>query len=305
MSNSKNKLSFLVFNFGKARLKNLWFTMKVVKDIQDKKKYKDSDVEFILIEHGEEEWSKEFAEECGFKYEYYFDPLLTSHRATLRNKAVEAAEGEWVILHDNDIIPDISFFDDIFEMIEKHPQVEYFSNFFDVINLTPRLTDILIKDIKTQNRFEYGYVNGTDLENTSNFEGCQVRSHGFWTFTEATGGTFTVKKDVFLATPFDENYKKWGAEDNAFKLKTIENIGWKKFGLINKSLLHSDHSTEYDYDPATGIVQVFGEDISTNRRMLYESIAKVANGLDTQDWTLKKEDKFFTTILKKDLRELD
>jgi hypothetical protein len=301
--NKENKLSFLVFNFGKQRLKNLWYTMKVVKDIQDIKAY--DDIEFILIEHGEEEFSKDMAAECGFQYEYYFDPLLTSHRATLRNKAVEAATADWVILHDNDIVPDPTFFDDIKEMIDTHPQVEYFSNFFDVINLDPRLTDILIKDIKTNNKFEYGYVNGTDRSKTHNFDQCQIRDHGFWTFTEATGGTFTVKKDVFLATPFDENYKKWGAEDNAFKLHTVEAIGWGKFGLINKSLLHSDHSTDHEYDPATGIIQVFDEDVSRNRQMLYDSIDKVASTLDTDLWTLKDDgDKFFTTILKKDLKDL-
>jgi len=303
MNENKKALSFLVFNFGKERLKNLWFTMKVVKDIQDKRKY--DDIEFILIEHGEEEFSKDMAEECGFQYEYYFDPLLTSHRSTLRNKAVEAATSDWVILHDNDIVPDPMFFDDIKEMIDTNPQVEYFSNFFDVINLDARLTDILIKDIKTANKFEYGYVNGTDRSATNNFDQCQIRPHGFWTFTEATGGTFTVKKDVFLKTPFDENYKKWGAEDNAFKLKTVEAIGWKKFGLINKSLLHSDHGSEFDYDPATGIIQVFGDDISRNREMLYASIEQVASTLDTEEWTLKDPDsKFHTTILKKDLKDL-
>ena len=297
MNLKKTKLSFLVFSFGKERLKNLWFTMKVVKDIQDKKQY--DDIEFIVIEHGEEEYSKDMAEECGFQYEHYFDPLLTSHRATLRNKAVEAASSDWVILHDNDIVPDIEFFDDIKEMIDTNKQVEYFSNFFDVINLDPRLTDILIKDIKTVNKFEYGYVNGTDRSKTNNFDQCQIRPHGFWGFTEATGGSFTVKKDVFLATPFDENYKKWGAEDNAFKLKTVEAIGWGKFGLINKSLLHSNHDTELDYDPATGIIQVFGEDISRNREMLYASIAEVADTLDTDQWVIKDDtSKFFTTVRK-------
>jgi hypothetical protein len=282
----KNKLSFLVFNFGKERLRNLWHTMNVINDIQSKKKYEN--IEFICIEHGDQEYSKEQAEKTGFKYEYYFDPLLASHRSTLRNKAVDLADGQYVILHDNDIIPDENFFDDILNQIETYPEQLYFSNFNDVINLTPRLTEILIKDMLTVNKFGYGYINGTDTTKTENFEGCAIRGHGYWTFTEATGGSFTVDRDTFIKHGFDESFTRWGAEDNMFKLNMISNIGWERFGLINKSLLHSDHSSELEYDPRTGIIQVFTQDINTNRKKLYDYLNEVQGTLNTDSFEIER-----------------
>jgi hypothetical protein len=277
------KISFLVFNFGKKRLRNLWHTMEVVRQIQQDNMY--ANIEFVCIEHGDEEYSKEKAEECGFRYEYYFDPLLLSHRSTLRNKAVEHAEHDWVILHDNDILPDPKFFDDIMDMIET-TDVDYFSNFKEVYDLTEQLTGILVADLQTQNKFIFGYINGTDRTHTHNFDACAIRPHGFWTFTEATGGSFTIKKDTFLANPFDEEYQQWGAEDNAFKLHQVAAIGWEKFGMLNKVLLHSYHDTPVNYDPSTGIIQIHTEDLNKNRDMLYSSIDSLSGGMNTDSFEL-------------------
>jgi hypothetical protein len=255
--------------------------MSVVKDIQDKHNY--GSIEFILVEHGEEKYSKDFAEKCGFKYEYHDDPLLTSHRSTLRNEAVNRANGEYVILHDNDIIPDEDFFEDIFKILNKKPNIEYFSNFKDVINLTDHLTNILIEDFKSNKQFKYGYINGTDPDKTNNFISCQVRPHGFWRFTEATGGSFTIKKTTYQKAPFDEKYQSWGAEDNAFKLYMIDTIGWDKFGMLNKTLLHSYHTTG-NYNPSHGIIKIHNETLGRNRNMLYESIEKIEKTLDTEKY---------------------
>jgi len=157
----------------------------------------DEDIEFIVIEHGEDKYSEAHAKRTGFKYVYHIDPLLTSHRSSLRNEAVEAADGEWVILHDNDIIPTPDFFESILKIINIDDLgVDYFSNFKDVINLNDKLTNTLIRDVdKREHKFALGYINGTDPDVTNNFRGCSTRPHGFFTFTEATGGSFTIGKD--------------------------------------------------------------------------------------------------------------
>jgi glycosyltransferase involved in cell wall biosynthesis len=250
-------------------------------------KNNDYDIELILIEHGEDEFSKEHAEKTGFTYKWYNDPLLTSHRSTLRNEAVKMATGEYVILHDNDIIPDPTFFDDIIKVLNKNKKIKYFSNFKHVINLNERLTDTLIEDMKTTNKYSYGYINGTDPHKTKNFHGLQVRPHGFFTFTEATGGSFTIEKKTYMKAPFDESYKQWGAEDNAFKLFMIKEIGWERFGMLDKDLLHSFHTT-MDYNPQLGIIKMHNDSLLENRDKLYSSINEISDELNTHQYTEKK-----------------
>ena len=286
------KISFLIFNFGHKRLRNLWYTMSVVNDIRNNNNYTEDEFEFILIEHGEDKFSEEYAKETGFIYKFYNDPLLTSHRSTLRNKAVEEATGDFVILHDNDIIPDPLFFDDIQAVVNKYKGIKYFSNFKDVINLNERITDVLIEDMQINKTFQYGYVNGTDPKVTQNFSGLQTRPHGFFTFTEATGGSFTVEKKTYLKSPFDESYKQWGAEDNAFKLFMIKEIGWEKFAMLDKVLLHSFHTT-IDYTPQTGLIRIHSESLNKNRDKLYNSINDISKTLNTISYELKEKDSLF------------
>jgi len=247
--------------------------MNVVADIRKTHPHLNDSVEFILIEHGEERYSERHANKTNFKYEYYVDPLLTSHRSSLRNQAVKQAKGEWVILHDNDIIPNLEFFDDILRLIGLEDQpVQYFSNFKEVINLSTKLTNLLIRDLdKGNNRFKYGYVNGTDPEKTKNFRGCDTRPHGFFTFTEATGGSFTIKKDLYLKNQFNDDYEGWGAEDNAFKLDVVSDIGWEKFGMLNQTLLHSFHNIGV-YDENTGSLLINDRELNLNRERLFKKL---------------------------------
>jgi hypothetical protein len=288
------KISFLIFNFGPKRLRNLWHTMNVVKDIQDKNNYKE--IEYILVEHGEEKFSKDYAEKCGFKYKYHFDPLLTSHRSTLRNTAVKEANGEYVVVHDNDIIPNAEFFDEILKVINDKPEIVYFSNFKHVINLDSKLTNILIEDQLHDKVFEYGYINGTDPDVTNNFNNCQTRPHGFFTFTEATGGSFTILKETYLKAPFDEEYQAWGAEDNAFKLFMIKEIGWEKFGMLDNVLLHSYHTTGTGvYTPSQGIIKIHNDSLNTNRNKLFHSIKEESDKFKTEEYSkvLNEDNKIF------------
>jgi hypothetical protein len=269
------KLSFLIFNFGHNRLKNLWHTMNCVAKIRKANPELNDKVEFVVIEHGEQEYSKRHSLKTGFEYVYYFDPLLTSHRSSLRNKAVEEAKGDWVILHDNDIIPTPDFFESIFKVIENdNLDVDYFSNFKDVINLTDKLTNTLIRDVDSNvNKFNYGYVNGTDPEKTKNFKGCPVRPHGFFEFTEASGGSFTIKRDVYIKYKFDDHYDGWGAEDNAFKLDVITGIGWDRFGMLDQTLLHSYHTTG-TFDSNSGRIIVNEYSLTQNRQKFFELLHK-------------------------------
>ncbi len=281
----KKKLSFLVFNFGHSRLKNLWHTMNCVAKIREDNKDLDKDIEFIVIEHGEHEYSKKHANKTGFEYVYYFDPLLTSHRSSLRNKAVEESNGEWVILHDNDIIPTPDFFNRILEIVNTEDiGIDYFSNFKDVINLTDKLTNILIRDLdKKINKFDFGYINGTDPNVTNNFKGCDVRPHGFFTFTEATGGSFTIRKSVYEKYKFNDEYDGWGAEDNAFKLDVVSGIGWERFGMIDQTLLHSYHAIgTFDYNTGNMIINDYS--LKKNRDLFFTKLGNSEIGVIAQDY---------------------
>jgi len=247
--------------------------MNVVADIRKNNPHIDERIEFILVEHGEERYSKRHASKTGFKYKYYMDPLLTSHRSSLRNKAVKEANGEWVILHDNDIIPNPEFFDDILRVLDINElNIQYFSNFSEVINLDNKLTNTLVRDLdKGSNKFKYGYINGTDPDKTKNFRGCDVRPHGFFTFTEATGGSFTIKKDLYLKNQFNDDYEGWGAEDNAFKLDVVSDIGWDKFGMLNQTLLHSYH-TIGTFDSNSGTLIINDIELNQNRERLFKKL---------------------------------
>jgi len=283
----KKKLSFLIFNFGYARLKNLWHTMNVVTNIRKDNGWLEDQVEFILIEHGEEKYSEKFAKKMDFTYIYHFDPLMTSHRSELRNAAVDAASADWVILHDNDIIPTPTFFHDILNILsDKDLTVDYFSNFSEVINLSNKLTNTLIKDVdKGPNKFKYGYINGTKHEETNNFKGCDVRPHGFFTFTEATGGSFTIKKSVYLDNKFNDDYEGWGAEDNAFKLGVVGNIGWGRFGMMNQALLHSYHQIGV-FDPNSGSLQINNAELNENRHRLYNQLTNADIVKDAKEYVM-------------------
>lgn len=285
------KVSFLVFNFGRDRLRNLWHTMNCVAKIREENPSLEKKIEFIVIESGERPFSKDHAEKTGFDYHFYDeDPLMTSHRSVLRNKAVELANGEWVIVHDNDIIPDPDFFTDILDVI-KYNDISYFSNFKDVINLTKQVSDILIDDLKHINQLKLGYVNGTNPETTTNFRGMVVRPHGFHTFNEATGGSFTIKKSVYQTIKFDENFTDWGGEDNFFKLMAIKKIGWLKFGMMDKSLLHSYHNTGQIDD--TGFAMYVSQSLARNRNMFYDALGKIENTLKTDQYNPILKGKIF------------
>lgn len=295
MSNLKKRLSFLIFNFGNKRLRNLWYTMTVVADIRKKNPELDDIINFVLVESAETMVSELQAERTGFDYRYYDDdPLCTSHRSTLRNVAVNEAETEWVIVHDNDIIPDPKFFEDVLDAINK-TKLEYFSNFKDVINLSEDLSSILIADIKGENKFDYGYVNGTDPTQTKNFQFCQSRPHGFFTFNEATGGSFTIKKEVYQSVKFDESYNDWGAEDNFFKLSAVQKIGWEKFGMLNKTLLHSYHQTA-DVSGYDGKTIIINSALCQNRNRFYSSLDKISPTLNTEDFIMKDLNNVFIAI---------
>jgi hypothetical protein len=294
------KLSFVIFNFGRKRLRNLWHTMNCVSDIRTKNPEIDKQVEFILMESGESKFSEVQAEKTNFIYEYYDDPLLTSHRSTLRNKAVEKAEGEWVIVHDNDIIPDPTFFEDILEIIKENPKLEYFSNFQDVINLSQHLFDILITDLRTENKYQYGYVNGTDPNETKNFRNLDVRPHGYFTFNEATGGSFTLKKKLYQKVLFDETYNDWGAEDNFFKLSVIQKIGWEKFGMQKKTLLHSYHDTGETISIDPGVIFI-NESLVRNRNMFYTALDEIEPTLKTDQYEKELKNKIFISKKKETL----
>ena len=285
------QISFLIFNFGYSRLKNLWHTMNVVADIRKNNPHLNDEIEFILIEHGEHKYSEKHAKNTGFNYEFYVDPLLTSHRSSLRNAAVKKSKGEWVILHDNDIIPNPQFFNDILDItnIENKP-IEYFSNFKDVVNLSNKLTNILVQDAdKGNNKFKYGYINGTDPEKTKNFRGCDVRPHGFFTFTEATGGSFTIKRDLFLKKQFNDDYEGWGAEDNAFKLDVVEYIGWGKFGMLNQTLLHSYHTIGV-FDPNSGSLIINDVELNQNRDRLFKKLQESKIVADSSNYSMITND---------------
>lgn len=292
-------ISFLIFNFGRGRLRNLWHTMNCVKSIVDNNPKLKDNIEFILVEYGDKQYSETHANVTGFKYIFYEDdPLCTSHRSTLRNKAVEESTTDWVILHDNDIIPDPKFFEDILNIINsKNSKLKYFSNFKSVINLDERLSDLLITDLKESNRFEYGYINGTDPEETNNFIGLPVRPHGYFTFTEATGGSFTVKKSEYLKVKFDEKYNQWGAEDNAFKLYMIKEIGWECFGMINKVLLHSYHET-FEINQQTGGNIFMNEALNNNRNRFYNALNEISPTLNTELYDKLLKNKLYLTFKK-------
>lgn len=300
------KLSILIFNFGMSRLRNLWYTLKVINKIRNDNPSLNKYIDFIVVEHGEEKYSKKISDKLNFKYIYHFDPLLTSHRSTLRNIAVENSETEWVILHDNDIIPTPDFFDKILKIINiKDLGISYFSNFKDVINLTDKITNVLIRDIeKGYNKFKFGYINGTNPEETRNFRGMMVRPHGFFQFTEATGGSFTIKKDLFLKHKFNDDYDGWGAEDNAFKLEVLKDIGWNKFGMINQTLLHSYHNVGA-YDENSGNLILNTQETIDNRNRLFGGLQKSEIAKIAEDYEMvhhpKDKDLIIARLLKEEI----
>ena len=299
MSKDKKQISFLIFNFGNKRLRNLWYTMAVVADIRKKNPELDDVINFVLVESAETMVSELHAEKTGFDYRYYDDdPLCTSHRSTLRNVAVNEAETKWVIVHDNDIIPDPTFFEEILDII-KTTSLDYFSNFKDVINLTETLSDALISDLRGANVYEYGYINGTNPEETQNFHTCDTRPHGFFTFTEATGGSFTIRRSVYELVKFDEKYNDWGAEDNFFKLSVVEKVGWKKFGMLNKTLLHSYHITA-DLSGYDGQVVFINSALNRNREMLFNALSEITPKLNTEKYSMELKKNIFIAKIKKE-----
>jgi len=299
MSTLNKRLSFLIFNFGNKRLRNLWYTMSVVADMRKKNPLLDKKIEFVLVESGVNEYSKDFAEKTGFDYKYFVeDPLCTSHRSTLRNFAVSKASGDWVIVHDNDIIPDPTFFEEILD-ITKSTTLDYFSNFKDVINLTDTLSGTLISDLRDSNVYEYGYINGTNPEETQNFYTCDTRPHGFFTFTEATGGSFTIRRSVYEAVKFDEKYNDWGAEDNYFKLSVVEKVGWSKFGMLDKTLLHSYHIAA-DVNGYDGKVIFINSALNKNREMLFRALSEITPKLNTEKYSMELNKNIFIAKIKKE-----
>jgi len=211
------KYSFVVYTYGDKRLYNLKHTLYTAN------KYRDDEFEYILIEHGES-YSEELANTYNFIY--FNIPNAVNSISAARNMGVEKSTGEYIVLHDNDLLVGPSFFHSIKLAANKY---RYFSNFSTVINLTPELTNKVYNNIDN-----YRFTN-------NELNKCKKRLHQGG-ISNADGGSLTIRRDDYLAIGgYDEMFVEWGAEDNDFRIRMLLHLELKYVGVLNQTLYHTWH----------------------------------------------------------------
>jgi len=218
------KYSFITFTFGNTRLNNLEMTLMCAQ------MHRDPDFEYIVVEHGER-YSEAMAKKYGFKY-YNAGLNIEMSRASIRNYGALKSTGEFIVLHDNDLLFDETFFKSIKNASEKF---RFFYNFKKVIYLNPEVTNKVRKNV-----VHYAFGAKVEPHDLANCRSAECAYIGFGGGPQ--GGSFTVRKDDFMSIGgFDTVYKGWGLEDCDFRLRMLACVGYADYGIINLKLYHSWH----------------------------------------------------------------
>lgn len=262
------KFSFITFTFGDGRLGNLELTLKSVNQYRDNK-----DIEYIVIELNGEH-AKDLAEKYDFKY-FTHTTDSAGKRSIGRNAGVLYATGDYVILHDNDVVIDKYFFDDIKCFARKY---DYFANYNDVYSMSKNTTE---KIMAVEGEQDFGYPLPRTKPHFDN-----VRHFGFRleTIVAPHGGSFTIRKDLYERVGgFDPIFQGWGSEDSDFRFRvlcTMKNLS--KYGIIKKDLIHTWHP--YDYDASSKSVE---KNNIKNSKIFADRVYKYSNTISDDfvpDW---------------------
>jgi len=217
------KISFITFVYGADRLKNLELTMFAATTNAP------ANTEFILYEqHGQH--AKSLAQKYNFKYYCQLEDIQSP--AYWRNRAIEKATNELVVINDSDIIPYPGFFKQI-QLTSK--RYRYFGNYTNVINLNEELTNQILQDPIETN---FGYnITADELKELK---------HRHYINTGSNGGSNTIRRSDFDAIGgYDESYIGMGKEDNDFIIRLTRYIikiyGRNSISLLTNTILHSNH----------------------------------------------------------------
>jgi predicted glycosyltransferase involved in capsule biosynthesis len=225
------KYSFITFTFGDGRLKNLELVLHSVD------RYRDDEFEYIVLEVNGT-YAKDLADKYNFKY-YSHEVESKALRSIGRNLGALRATGDYLVIHDNDVVIDEHFFDDIKSFSSKY---DYYANFSELYSMSEKTTNDIFNDLANT---DYGY----SLPKTKpQFSSLRRFGYKLETVVAPHGGSFTITKDLYKKVGgFDPIYLGWGSEDSDFRFRVLCTMpDVKRYGMIRKPLIHTWHKVSYD-----------------------------------------------------------
>ncbi len=206
--------------------------------------------EIIFADDGSSEILMDYIEDlipkCKFKIKHVYQEDRGFRLAKSRNNAVKAAEGDWVVFIDQDLVFGKNFIKDIIDNLEKNKILmgrAYLTTESERNKIQNKLDkESFYSEITKELKDEKQILNIEKLYKKDKFRSflykLKLKTRG----AKIVGLFFALSKENFIKiNGFDEKYEGWGREDDDFGNRNFKSGGSTKPILFSESVIHMYH----------------------------------------------------------------
>ena len=207
------------------------------------------DFEVVIADDGSTDATKQVIEELKKQVIYKVKHVWQQHdgfrAATIRNKAVATADGDYLIFLDGDVIPRASF-------VQQHQCLAedgYFVSGNRILLFADFTKEVLLRQLPVCRWKLWQWFKGFCHHKVNSFLSAVILGDCYWRYWcrakwqgAKTCNLGMWKKDFFAVNGFDESYVGWGYEDSDLLIRLIRHGVGRKDGRFAVSVLHLWHA---------------------------------------------------------------
>jgi GT2 family glycosyltransferase len=202
-----------------------------------------NDVEFVIVNDGSTDKSKEFLENLEFPYKVKIINTPNGGSAIARNTGIKNSCGEFVLFVDNDIILEHNYFKKLILYTKKNPDCVHAGNIGLIsIKNVPKIINKLCsgKTLLKTDLSKISYLDAIYGTLPIAFKNDANKDISCWWGLVTGGNMCFPRKMLDILDGFDESFKSWGPEDIDLTFRAFK-MGFKFKFHNDLALFHLDH----------------------------------------------------------------